>query len=1134
MTPTSTRETMYTSSRAIPGAALDATTGSLERRFATAGDRRVRMPRWALGVASALIAVVASACGSAGDETPSDQSPAQIGLPNQKPGADGSFYDGALYLVDPHDGGKAKDFRIVGGAWGRLVDVFDFDSATGATNLLYPEFVVGEDVRTVPGKWTLTSNPVTGASRLTLLVAKTATAGDAFDLLLQEARSNLSPVLTKGLQPGEVPPYTVLARNSVLELQFNDLIDPSTVLLNETVRVLVGNPPTTPFSARVVPSTNFGGVSSSGFFSTRLLFDFTISEFESVAMGGGMPLNGLGLPASLSLSAPNVALRFPTQLNPSVGQFRLLRNLGGETLVLNGNGPVDTNSPTLDIVRALRSGGALDANNGFLLDLDPPRVVASQRIAVASASPDPAGLPGFDFVVSFTFETPTCAFNPQPADALQFGPGIAVEVTQPGSASAGGAVNGLRVRAPVLGEPLSASDLLGTASFLTAYKTEFAAQGKAPCFLRFVPEAGEPPIGKVAQNAGVVVRFSEAIDPVTVRPFDSMRVLRVGSGTVGVKDFVVGEVFPAGDQREFRLQPSLDFAHNGTGTADPSYFFNLIGGATGVRDLAGNPIAAALPPVEFKVAAVGPAVNSRGFALRFNNPTFEEVEPNQGRADFVGQVLFDPTKGALRPRTPVRFAASADRSQALVGAMQQIPTGVVTPLSALGSRLQHAWRYSDFGFTVSETDFTQLDLDVEGVALAPLSGQVVAANYPQFEIRLAHSQGLPEERLDASTGFPAFLTSGLRGQQPNEPWSVNILNDPVSSQKVVHERAKGFAVSQSDVFVNIAGVNMLRMPLNKGAVTDAEKQFYTWRDTTVLTKGGKAQSGAHAHPTIVPPPPFPPIPGGIPHAQEIALVFGGVPPVGSPFFGSNLPPTSNGLGGIPSVGLPLLIEYRTFPTETSSLNVFDISIAVTSSARPGFRAFSTGGVNTAGNPVTKDPDTQTSPTGGFQAVPNSTPAVGEPTAGIDPSVYIGQADVVLRVSRMFTRLIDLSLPSSVKALVVEPRPADQPAGTSLTFAWRGLGGTIASTSPPGFAFNALNLNVYGDTRKSSPPTGNPVTGAAAASVELFGAPWRTTLATIQTVGQTPPRYLQTRVTFISNTATQLSPRLDSYGLAYTQ
>jgi len=65
-----------------------------------------------------------------------------LGLPAPEDGPVGSIAErpdgsGQLYLVDPHQGGRAEELRLVETFWGRLVDVFDLDGGRSAPLVSY-------------------------------------------------------------------------------------------------------------------------------------------------------------------------------------------------------------------------------------------------------------------------------------------------------------------------------------------------------------------------------------------------------------------------------------------------------------------------------------------------------------------------------------------------------------------------------------------------------------------------------------------------------------------------------------------------------------------------------------------------------------------------------------------------------------------------------------------------------------------------------------------------------------------------------------------------------------------------------------------------------------------------------------
>ena len=80
------------------------------------------------------------------------------------------------------------------------------------------------------------------------------------------------------------------------------------------------------------------------FHTTRVILDTTVSSVEAGASNPPLPINNLGLPASINTSQANVGLRIPTHLDPSVGQTTLLMNLSGHGLSFSSNGSNDSST----------------------------------------------------------------------------------------------------------------------------------------------------------------------------------------------------------------------------------------------------------------------------------------------------------------------------------------------------------------------------------------------------------------------------------------------------------------------------------------------------------------------------------------------------------------------------------------------------------------------------------------------------------------------------------------------------------------------------------------------------------------------------------------------------------------------
>jgi len=222
---------------------------------------------------------------------------------------------------------------------------------------------------------------------------------------------------------------------------------------------------------------------------------------------------------------------------------------------------------------------------------------------------------------------------------------------------------------------------------------------------------------------------------------------------------------------------------------------------------------------------------------------------------------------------------------------------------------------------------------------------------------------------------------------------------------------------------------------------------------------------------------------------------------------------------VPSIGLPLLAEYRCYPSTTGvGLNSIDISLAINSSALPAFRAYSTGGTNRLGTAVRVNPDTEEVPLGGFN--PNSNPPGRRTAWSAENAFYIGQVDYVTRVSRVHTAWLDTGDASPQYLAPVIYPPADSlPLGTRIVTEYRGALSFITGIRPD----DAQALNAYGEPVDQD---GRQITDA----VHFLGNSrvWRSSIDQIDGA-----RYFQLRLSFLSNLQTGLSPELDALGVAFS-
>lgn len=1058
----------------------------------------------------------------------------------------------AGFFVEDNFGGASTALQLIEMFWGRMVDVYDRDPNTGADTLRFVNYVIGEDIVTTEDQWVLETNVVTQAQTLTILHAFGTPAFDiAFDML----DDGLGPVEKKGLSPTEQGPFSFVARNAVLVLRFNDLLDPETIDAS-TIRVLTGYPPVQPAETRILVDPNYGGIygSPAEFRPTRVLIDPTISEFEALTTNPPLGINAVGFPPSTATGAgaqPNLALRIATQVSPATSQFQVLQNPTDHALLLGPNAPVDFASPSLDVVRAMRSGGPTaatnDSNNGFLFDDSPPRLIGSQLTTLTNVLPDPQGGPE-DFFATLSFANPNCAQTPNEGDILQVATIIA-QVSAVGLPPVNGVVNGVSLQ--LLQGTAGAFQAGGVGQYLAPY-TAGEDVGREGCFLTFFPTAAAPIPNNVAPGAQVTVRFSEPMAPDSVEALETIQIKRTNSATPTPYDIVVADLLASSTATSFTLTPIVPFeSTTGAATVD-DYFLSVISdpnqiGQRGVTDLAGNKLAAVFPQVFFSIDPNAATVKNGSVVLRFGSldeltalpvaPLGSGAGTPAGKPEVRGQVVPDLLRGVLRPRSVSRFSRVVDRTPQTVpslmipilpdgtaGAGVNAPYigGVREPLVRFGSRLMHVWRYCDLGLPVNNETF--YNLDIERLYWSPLAGGVVADIYNSFEISLGHSGFFPDEFFDPSCppmGLPGLISpaSGLVATG----FEDNVFSDPESELEVVHPRTAPYILSPGAVELTSSGTVVMPYPLNPKSVDPSTYNFYTWRDTAITGAGAPNNLG---------------IEPGISMYTLLSNPSHTAGPPG-PCGGANqLSGLVASSGSIPSIGLPLLMEFKCFPTELGlGQNGLDTSYAITPTTAPIFRVFSSGGVAPGPINVLKNPDLQQAPTGGFNSNTAVAP-VGSATPGFDTAFYMGQVDFVVRVSRAHTHYLDTGVASNPAivhaAPLILPAPSAQPAGTSITLAFRGAD---SFTPPPGAQtnpalINASALDAYGDRPSATAPLNTTTTYAPLAEKNpgIVGiTAWQNSAA-----GVNGKRYFQTRITFVNNASTLQVPELSALGFAFSK
>lgn len=1078
---------------------------------------------------------------------------------------------GSFFIVDANDAGLAPEPRFSRVSWGRTVDVYGLDSEN-AKVLMQSDFVIDPNLGTDGTDFILEANPVTTAQQLTILrnVEDTTKNGgrDQFFSLLKLSEQNLQPVFDKSFNGSGF--FTMVPRNATVVIQATDLIDPAT-LDTTTVQTFVGNPSVIPFEPRVIVDpnhgdlANFDGIGGPEFYSTRLLIDMTVSEIESFEADPPLPVNNLGLPASVDTNLANVRIEIPTKTDPTIGQELLLRNPTEHAFTTNNNGNVDYSKSTLPIVRVARSGGDTnvtnDPYNGFLKDEVAPSIIGQIAAALVQApvslNPPPLG-DGTEYLLPvLQYASVFCAETPRVGDILEQ-PGIFAQVTQVPAPEDNGVVQNMRVKLlawpPAWDEAGQNGPLewettgIGPIQILTPFDP-ILDNARAGCFIKFAPNPtglpGDPTTG-VFPSSVASIRFSEPMDAGDMSSVESIRIKTTPNEEPLAYEYVIGTIQPAVDLLEFNFAPDLPFSHV-VGNSE-TYFYELGTGVLGPIDLAGNALATELPTIPFSLEASAIGKLTGGRVSRFTSADEEPPFPDPGDDQFdpipewAGQHTYDLERQSIRPRSVTRFEGIVDRSQQLVGVMGANALGAQSPLSIYGSKTQILWRHEDLGLALRDSVF--YNLDVEGLNWAPLGGQAVVDNYDLFEIAISHGSRYPDELLvNFPPPLPFYQNSGMLNL-----FNQNQLSPITDPQQVVHDRNLGYSVNPGEIFLSSTNTKLLPFPLNRTVAPD-KKEYWTWRDTAVYERAAEDGFGipsAQWH--VVTGVAFPPLTADCNGNCPADMMY--TAPVFNPFYDP---------GQVQSIALPMLLEFRCWPDDGAvGINRFDTSIVTNTSTQPYFRAFSTGGIDTNLEKVFVDPDLETVANGGFN--PSSFPNPGEKTFGQDNQYYIGAVDFVVRVSRSYSvwmRVLENDgsafLGPKFYDPITEPRPDDQPLGTSIGIAVRGA----VSVQGNGDEYedirdNALRLDAYGDhypdtTDPCGPDNCGPFgcgsgtdnhnqfdrcTGLNQVNIPVsflnLDDSWFEDTSEIDGAG-----YYQVRLTFTSNSETGLSPELSTFAMSWS-
>jgi len=621
--------------------------------------------------------------------------------------------------------------------------------------------------------------------------------------------------------------------------------------------------------------------------------------------------------------------------------------------------------------------------------------------------------------------------------------------------------------------------------------TEFNGEKDDPLnFLTFSPKPmPNPDEDTVAQNrnvppsASLIVRFTKPIDMATIGPLDSLILATLGDTEdllkpkIGTPHLIWSQVFDEdGSQTALRVAPPLGFyideeMRKSTTPDRFAYYLHLVGGLKGIQDLAGTSL-------DFQFENKSIEFLSFPFYLDLNKdkngtPRFpdnrivtiarpfrdqdedEDVKLPLKADAFGGNVYNDgrisgrPTSRVTSyvddrnqlpsPPSPPLAYCRANETMGLTGAT---PFGspIANPLNTLGCRLQTIWREIDV--SMSRTNPNDFNLDVEQMWWAPFQASASAprTSYDVFDrvsLTIGHSERRPSNCVDIPGSLPVYTQSGLVQQ-----FYHNFLRSlkrsatsPIDDQAVderpkphVAYTDKQLVIRNEDSVFEPNRINRF-LPLPK---FQKDEGYLTWRDERVsLTGGGQGD------PEILSP-----FRSGSWNNQ----VYSPVPVDGQ----------------VGSIALPLIADFWTYPDDpdlpkddpfkATGLNGWQVSLTVTSSSLPNWRAYSGGG--TVGNqPRTIDPSKQTLAEGGY------IPSTGGRTPWGDSVCYWAAFDFLKRMSVMTYGFINLADPHQAVdnklddvrlgpyvfqtgdlplfEAYFDPPLSTQPAGTRLIAEYRG-------------------------------------------------------------------------------------------------
>ncbi|MCA8957331.1 MAG: hypothetical protein KDC87_14750 [Planctomycetes bacterium] len=434
--------------------------------------------------------------------------------------------------------------------------------------------------------------------------------------------------------------------------------------------------------------------------------------------------------------------------------------------------------------------------------------------------------------------------------------------------------------------------------------------------------------------------------------------------------------------------------------------------------------------------------------------------------------------GAPPQNTPLQWCPQTVSGQVQVvfqTAATVFGAPIQNPLNPYGCRLQTVWREIDM--SLSRTDPLDFNLDVEQMYWAPFATSAIYFDeFDQVSLFLGHSEFRPEPCISTAAAFPSMPSSGLKVTFTGNYAHNQGTDNRVERQPAPHPAYVDavLSISAKDAILEPNAVNRF-LPLPK--FIDASKSsnlknpYFVWRDEQETVQGGV--SGITPQSFAPYPYLLSPFLSGMGRritgpSNNLTYQNGGW------YNGTNRYLSSGGNGDaitdglVGTIALPLLADFWTYPDSpqkptndpflASGINGWQISLAVTSSPRPDFRAYSAGRGGSQPSPIDPTHANWRTASGGF------TPT-GQGTTGLDNSVYWIMADFLKRTAVVTAGFVEISNPHRMPTPVEDPRLgpytvgdrlpdysydfepplAQLPSGTSVITEFRGAG-RLDSTS----------------------------------------------------------------------------------------